>query len=134
MERISVDEFHQRIKAQGVSNQNHAAFVCPICKTVQSMASLTRAGAEPEKAEMLIAFSCEGRLTNAGPWPSDKDKSAKAKSRRKVRGCDWTLGGLFRLHELEVITPDGKAHPRFVLATPDQAQQLEAAGAVPAAA
>jgi hypothetical protein len=36
--------------------------------------------------------------------------------------CNWTLGGLFRTHTLEVVTPDGKKHPRFEVATPEQAQ------------
>lgn len=53
--------------------------------------------------------------------------------RKKPDGkpCNWTLGGLFRLHELEVITPDGKAHPTFAVATPAQAQAHEATKAVP---
>lgn len=118
-ERIDVAEFHRRLKVQGVPNQNHAALVCPICGTVQSMASLTAAGASPDEAERMIGFSCEGRLTGAGPW------SSKATAKRKaIRGCDWSLGGLFRVHELEVITDDGEAHPRFVVATPEQAQAL----------
>ena len=117
-ERITVSEFHARLKAQGVPNQNHAALVCPVCETVQSMASLVAAGATPEEAERCIGFSCEGRLTGAGPWSS---KSAK---RRAVRGCDWSLGGLFRIHGLEVLTDDGVAHPRFVVASPEQAQAL----------
>lgn len=117
-ERIDVAEFHRRLKAQGVSNSNHFALVCPICGTAQSMASLVAAGATPDQAERQIGFSCEGRLTGAGPW-SEKPK------RRKVRGCDWSLGGLFRVHKLEVLTEDGEANPRFEVATPEQAQALE---------
>lgn len=116
-EQITVAEFHARLKAQGVPNSNHAALVCPVCGTVQSMASLIAAGATPEEAERQIGFSCEGRLTNAGPFnPKNKAKGA--------RGCDWSLGGLFRVHELEVLTEDGVAHPRFAVATPEQAQEL----------
>ena len=126
-EQITVEEFHARLKAQGVSSSNHVALVCPVCGVPQSVASLVRAGAGPERAERMIGFACEGRLTNAGPWPSSKDKSAKARKRRLVRGCDWTLGGLFRIHKLEVMTPDGLAHPRFEIATPEQAKALEAA-------
>jgi hypothetical protein len=125
MEVIDVPEFHARLKAQGVSNSNHACLICPICKTPQSMASLIAAGATPEQAERIIGFSCEGRLTNVGPWPSDKDNSKKALVRRKVRGCDWTLGGFFRLHDLEVQTEDGEKHPRFVVASAEAAQELE---------
>ena len=41
--------------------------------------------------------------------------------------CNWTLGGLFALHKLEVVTPDGEKHPRFELATPAEAQAHMAA-------
>lgn len=121
VEQITVAEFHNRLRGQGVANQNHAALVCPMCGTVQSMASLIAAGATPEQAERAIGFSCEGRITGAGPWPNKP--TAK---RRSVRGCDWSLGGLFRLHRLEVIA-DGKPHPRFEVATPEQAQSLSRA-------
>src|SRR5258708_33418355 len=108
MEVISVEEAHARMKAQQVSARDHVAFKCPICGTVQSMTSLVKAGAPQEKVENLIGFSCEGRFTGVGPFPSPKDKTAKARKRRAQRGCDWTLGGFFRVHKLEVETPDGR--------------------------
>jgi hypothetical protein len=37
-------------------------------------------------------------------------------------GCDWTLGGLFSFAKLVVVTEDGKPHPRFEIATPEEAQ------------
>ena len=118
IEVIGLPAFHARLHAQGVADRNHNAFVCPICGTVQSMASLVEAGATPEKAESIIGFSCEGRLTKAGPF-----KKANA---GRVRGCDWSLGGLFRLHRLEVN--DGtRMHPMFELATAEQAQTLASA-------
>lgn len=126
-EVISVDEFWSRLKRQLVSSSHHLAFRCPMCGTVQSMASLVRAGATTDQAEKAIGFSCEGRWTNAGPWwPSDKDRSAAAQQRRKQRGCDWTLGGLFTVHRLAVQTADGETHPRFEIATADEAQFLAA--------
>jgi hypothetical protein len=127
MERITLEEAHARFKAQGVSSNRHIAFVCPICGTVQSMASLIAAGCEPDKVEGYVAFSCEGRFTRAGPWARSTDKSAKARDRREVRGCDWTLGGLLSLHKLEITYPDStEPRPAFVIATPEQAQALEA--------
>lgn len=120
-ERISVTEFHRRLKAQSVSAREHVALVCPMCGTVQSLASLMAAGADAGRAERMIGFGCEGRLTGAGRWPNKP--SAK---RRAVRGCDWSLGGLFRIHRLEVID-DGEVFPRFEVATPEQAQALEQA-------
>lgn len=125
IERITVDEAHGRMKAQGVRSREHIAFICPICGTVQSMASLVVAGAKPERVENYVGFSCEGRFNSAGPWPSSKDKTKKAERRRKVRGCDWTLGGLLSIHRLEVIGDNGKAQPSFEIATADQAQALE---------
>ncbi|CAH2606271.1 conserved protein of unknown function (plasmid) [Rhodovastum atsumiense] len=133
-EQMTVEVFLARLKAQGVSNSNHFALVCPMCGTPQSIASLVRAGATPEWAEDMIGFACEGRLTDAGPWPSSSDRSTKARARRRIRGCDWTLGGLFKIHELEVLTPDGKEHPRFRIATPRQARALERDSGAPAQA
>lgn len=124
-QQITIEEFHSRLKTQGVSAREHIAFKCVICSTVQSMASLVKAGCPPEKSETQIGFSCEGRWSNAGPYPSDKKKDAKSRARRQMRGCDWTLGGLFRLHKLEVIDADGKPQPIFDIATPQEAQALE---------
>lgn len=108
------------LAAQDVGENRHFALVCPACGTVQSMASLVSAGATVEQAERSIGFSCEGRFTGAGAWPA-KPSSERA----AVRGCDWTLGGLFRIHQLEVLTPDGEAHPRFEVATREEAQALK---------
>lgn len=119
MERIDTTELHMRMKAQGVSAREHIAFKCPICSTVQSMASLVHWGAPADKVENYIGFSCEGRFSGAGPYV---DGSAN-------RGCDWTLGGLFKMHTLEVVLPDGKVQPSFALASADEARALEASQA-----
>ena len=119
MERVSVAEFRERLVSQGVPDINHAALVCPVCGTVQSMASLVEAGASPEMAERYIGFSCEGRVSGAGAWPRKPSKARAA-----TRGCDWTLGGLFTIHRLEVETEDGVLHPRFTVAEPADAQAL----------
>lgn len=123
--KITIEELHSRFKAQGVSTHEHIAFKCVICSTVQSMASLVKAGCPPEKSETQVGFSCEGRWSNAGPYPNEKKRDAKSVARRQVRGCDWTLGGLFRLHTLEVIDADGKPQPIFEPASPEEAQTLE---------
>lgn len=123
-EKITWAEAKQRIDAQGVSSHRHSAFKCPICGTVQSMASLVKAGADQETVHKYIGFSCEGRFSNAGPWPSEKDTSEKANDRRKVRGCNWTLGGFLQLHKLEVEDENG-VHPHFEIASPEEATSLE---------
>ena len=124
VEQITVEEFHRRCKAQGVSAREHVAVVCPMCGTPQSIASLLRAGAPADKVEDYLGVLCEGRFTDAGPWPAEWRRSAEVKKRRLVRGCDWTLGGLFRIHRLKVITERGP-QPCFELATPEQAAELQ---------
>lgn len=118
VEKISVEEFHARLKAQGVSARKHLAMVCPMCGVAQSMNSLIEAGAgaTEDEVEKHLGFSCVGRFTKAGP------------PRKKPDGepCNWTLGGFFKAHELEIITADGKSHPTFRPATAAEAQALEA--------
>lgn len=123
MERITVEELHSRFKAQGVSGRKDIAVKCPMCGTVQSMRSLIEAGAgETEDAvEKFVGFSCVGRFTNAGPYK---------KGSKPGLGCDWTLGGLFQIHNTEVVTPEGKVHRYFEVASPEEAQSLAATFAI----
>lgn len=119
MEIITQAQLHLRMMTQGVSNVRHCAFVCPVCGTVQSMASLVHIGKIPmEEAETKIGFSCIGRLTGAGPFTEGREKG-------DGKGCDWTLGGLFRVHKLEVLMDDGQKCPLFELASPSDAMKLE---------
>lgn len=117
MNTMTVKEFHLALNAQGVKSRKHLALKCPICSTVQTMEDLERAGVAVDKIENYFGFSCVGRFTGAGSWLGKKDKPG--------RGCDWTLGGLFQLHKLEVTTEDGKVHPTFEPATPEEAQAHE---------
>ena len=114
MRTITLVQFHSEMKAQGVDRIEDAAFVCPCCKTVQSAADLiaAKAGASMGEVEKYLGFSCVGRFTGAKSPRKKPDGSP----------CNWTLGGLFSLHELEVVTEDGEHHPSFELATPEQAQ------------
>lgn len=116
MRKIPLAEFHAELKAQGVPKL-HLAFKCPICGTIQTPRDLIEAGAGSnfDDVEKYIGFSCIGRFTNAGPFIKDRTPPAI--------GCDWTLGGLFHLHKLEVINDEGKACPQFELATPREAQE-----------
>jgi hypothetical protein len=106
---ITLAEFQEACKGQGVPRE-HIATKCPVCETVQSMADLVAAGVE--EPDRTFGFSCIGRFTGAG---------AKKRGEAPGRGCDWTLGGLLTIHTLEVETPDGKKHPYFELATPEEA-------------
>lgn len=121
MKTMTLKEFHEALRAQGVP-MNHIAFKCPICGTVQSPADLIEAGVGMtcDAVANYIGFSCVGRWNNAGPFRHPK-KSAE--SNPPKQGCDWTLGGLFQLHKLEVVTEDGERCPRFEPCTPEEAQE-----------
>lgn len=115
MKQQTLAEYHETLKAQGVPKE-HLAMRCPMCGTIQSANDLIKAGAgkDFDDVERFLGFSCLGRFTHQKPPPNIKDGSQV--------GCNWTLGGLFRLHKLEVITPDGEKHPRFEPCTPQEAQ------------
>lgn len=122
MRRLTIPEFHAELKAQGVEAREDCAFVCPMCKTVQSMRDFVAAGRTPEQAELLIGFSCVGRV---------RPKPRSAFAADPGEGRDWTLGGLLKLHHSEVIDERGKVHPTFEPATPAQAQTHAARHASP---
>ena len=109
---LTLDEFQAACVLQAPSN-DQIVFRCPMCKTLQSARDLIAAGAgkDFDEVEPYLAFSCVGRFMGA---PSPR-KTPDGKP------CDWTLGGFFRLHTLEVVTPDGERHPRFELASKEDA-------------
>ncbi|MBC8674441.1 hypothetical protein H2136_22710 [Aeromonas hydrophila] len=78
--------------------------------------SLIKAGAGDDfkSVSKTLGFSCVGRFIGAGS------------PRKKPDGkpCNWSLGGLLHLHELEVIDEEGNVHMVFEPATAEQAQAL----------
>lgn len=108
VQTMKLEEFHGAMKAQGVPI-NKVLFRCPRCETPQCADDLIDAGAGEniDEVEKYLGFSCVGR------W-------------NKEKGCDWTLGGLFRIHKLEVETEDGQRHPRFMPLTPEEAEGVQA--------
>ncbi len=114
MKTMTVEEFRNAAKNQGVSDAKDIAVICPMCQTVQSFRDLIAAGAgeDMDAVEKYLGFSCVGRFSGAGSPRKEPDGQP----------CNWTLGGLFQTHKLEVITPDGEHFPTFELATPEQAQ------------
>ena len=118
MKTMTLEEFRAALKVQGMPDRTHYAFKCPACGTVQSAEDLIAAGAGSsfDEVEQYLGFSCVGRFTGAGSPRKEADGAP----------CNWTLGGLFKLHSLEVVTPDGKHHPHFAPATPAEAQALVA--------
>lgn len=113
MIKMTLEEFIDSCKSQA-SCREEIVVVCPMCKCAQTAKDLINAGAGKnfDEVEKYFAFSCVGRWLGA--------KSPRNKPDGKL--CNWTLGGFLQLHEFEVVTPDGKSHPRFRLATLEEAQ------------
>ena len=111
---MTIEEYHAALKAQGTKDRADLVMICPMCGAPQTGNDLIRAGAGKtfDDVEKYLGFSCVGRWTGAGSPRKHPDG----------KPCNWTLGGLFRTHTLEVVTPDGEKHPRFEVATPEQAQ------------
>ena len=107
MEIITIEELRRRFESQKAKSKLDLKVICPICKKTQSGQDLIDAGAGKsfEDVEKFIGFSCVGRWLSAGPFKKDNSK-----------GCDWTLGGIFKLHKLEVVNLDGVKQPFFEIA------------------
>jgi hypothetical protein len=118
MKKVTYEEFPHILADQfpgEVGQETHLSVVCPICGTVQSEVSFTRAGVDEDTIPRVIGFSCIGRYTGA----------VEDKVGEKIgRGRTYTLGGLFKLHNLVVIMENGDESPSFEIATPAQAQEL----------
>jgi hypothetical protein len=93
---MSFDDY----KAMGVERfgENYADWVliCPACGTKQTPREVANAGGN---IDTQAGFSCIGRFPNAV----------------KNLGCDWTLGGLFQIHEVMCTQGDTKC-PMFKIA------------------
>ena len=113
MRTMTLSDFHATLRAQGVPRED-LAFRCPMCGTIQSARDLIAAGAGLtfDDVERFLGFSCVGRWTGAGSPRKEPDG----------KPCNWTLGGLLPMHEMEVVTEDGARHPRFEPVTPEEAQ------------
>jgi hypothetical protein len=116
MKTMTQDELSEEAERRFGENVRNWKFVCPACGTVQSVQQLLdavlAAGGKKDDVHRYIGFSCIGRFTSAG----DAGISAKSKGKKWDKGCNWTLGGLLRIHEMEVTMPDGHARPTFELA------------------
>lgn len=95
MQTISLKEWQDKgLKLFG-KNPKLWEFKCPQCGHVQSIESMKKhTPNSKDDLDGYVHFSCEGRIN-------------------REFGCDWTLGGLFKIHNTEVLTEDGEAHPVF---------------------
>lgn len=112
MKTMTLHEFHAALRAQSVKDRADLVFICPMCQTPQTANDLIKAGAGADFDAVAgkIGFSCIGRFTGAGSPRREPDG----------KPCNWTLGGLFQMHKLEVVTDDGNRCPHFEPATPEQ--------------
>lgn len=87
MKTVSEATFRKEIRAQGVPTEQ-ITMKCANCGLLHCAQDLLDAGAAENLEDVFkyLGFSCVGR------WS-------------KAVGCDWTLGGLFKIHDYEVI-PD----------------------------
>lgn len=95
---LTADEFRSKAKEMGGGRK--AVFVCPNCKTPTTYNDYIDAGLEHDDAVNVLGFSCIGRF-------------------QKDKGCNWTLGGLFQIHELEILDEDDGVtlYPHFEFAS-----------------
>lgn len=121
MKTMSAAEWRAEGERRFGADPRKWVFVCPSCGTHQSAEDFyTKARMQRGTGALngYLGFSCIGRWTGAGPHDPNKPAG---------RGCDWTLGGLFRIHTLEVIDEEGGRHPRFEFADVVEAEPKEAA-------
>jgi len=98
MRKIKLSNFIAEAESKFGEDRKKWKFKCPQCGKEQSAEDLVAAGVDKEKVNNYLGFSCIGR------WD-------------QKQGCDWTLGGLFQIHTLEIEDAEGKMHPHFELAT-----------------
>jgi len=97
-ERMSFAEWKALGKKLYGDDPRQWEFRCVQCGNVQSHASVTKRNPQIGNTSTWIYYSCEGRHTDGV-------------------GCDWTLGGLFRIHQREVDDEKGKPVPVFLFAS-----------------
>jgi hypothetical protein len=116
MIKMTHQEFLTEAKARFGDDPRNWKFICPMCGTVQSVGQLAdaviEAGGTKDDVHRYVGFSCIGRFTGQG----DAGIAAKNLGEKWDKGCNWTLGGLFQLHTLEVVMEDGRHRPTFNLA------------------
>lgn len=100
LKRYSLEEWKEiGTKKYGTDDFLEWPLICPRCKTVQKGKELIKLGISREDTLGYVGYSCIGRFNKK------EDK----------RGCDWTLGGLFQIHNAEIYK-DGEIRPVFEFA------------------
>jgi hypothetical protein len=116
---IPLEQFQAEYKAQADKRED-IVFKCPACGSLQNAHDFLKAGAGESMDDLngRLGIACIGRWTGKG-GPDDAAKAAG-------KGCNWSLQGLFKIHKLAVIDPDGEEHPFFELASKEEADAYRA--------
>jgi hypothetical protein len=96
MQVIKFDDFKNQGEALFGRDPKDWLFECPNCKAAQSFHDFTDLGITTENTCYLLGVECIGRY----------DKS---------KGCTWMLGDAIKIHEVEIINPNGRHQPHFKL-------------------
>ena len=88
--QIKLEDWKKEAIDKYGENKENWEFQCPSCGGIQTLKEFQEN--KIEDSESKFYFSCIGR------WVEN-------------RGCKWTLGGLFKIHKTEVITPDNDKVP-----------------------
>lgn len=91
---INYDDWIAELKNRFGDDAKKWAFKCPNCGNIQTIQDFI--DNEIEKPEDKVYFSCIGRYV-------------------KNKGCNWTLGGLFKIHKISVMK-DALIFPVFEMA------------------
>lgn len=99
MNQMTLTEWRAEARRRYGDAASRWEFQCVACGHKQSGRSIMERTPTLTAEEVVsrVYFSCEGR------WV-------------KGVGCDWTLGGLFKIHQREVIDEEGKSVPVFLFA------------------
>ncbi len=102
-ERIQMTLAEFKAKGKELYGDNYIdwKFECPSCHHPQSAKDWEDNKIDKDTIQNQLGFSCIGRHV-------------------ENIGCDWTLGGLFQIHTLEVIDDDGEVYRHFKLYEPKE--------------
>jgi hypothetical protein len=108
---ITLEKFQEMIEIAGgkAGHKRDIKFICPNCGNTQSYNDFLKLGGElnidmsADRIMGLIHFSCIGRLI----------PGCKGEIGNKIKPCNYTSGGLFRLNKLFVENGEKEPTPVF---------------------
>lgn len=95
MKTMTLKEWHDLGRKLYGDDMKKWKFKCVRCGHVQTAQDFIDLELDPNS---YVHFTCIGRF-----------------NQKKV-GCDWTLGGLFSVHKVEIVDEEGNHHPTFEFA------------------